>query len=292
MIGTIVKALSGFYYMDHDGEIVTCRARGKFRHTGVSPLVGDRVEVTLLGGGTGSVDRILERKNAFTRPSVANMDMLVMIAAGVNPITDPFLIDRVAAIAERKDCEPVICINKCDLEPCDELYALYRKAGFITLQVSAETGMGISNLADAIAGKTVVFTGNSGVGKSSILNALQPGLAIATGAVSEKLGRGRHTTRHVELFRLQNGALVADTPGFASFDTEVPELLQKEELALAFREFHPYLNQCRFVGCAHIKEKGCAVLQAVEEGKISAARHRSYVRLYEAAKEYKQWEHR
>jgi ribosome biogenesis GTPase len=292
MIGTIVKALSGFYYVDHDGEIVTCRARGKFRHTGVSPLVGDRVEVTLLGGGTGSVDRILERKNAFTRPAVANMDMLVMIAAGVNPITDPFLIDRVAAIAERKDCEPVICINKCDLEPCDELYALYRKAGFITLQVSAETGMGISDLADAIAGKTVVFTGNSGVGKSSILNALQPGLAIATGAVSEKLGRGRHTTRHVELFRLQNGALVADTPGFASFDTEVPELLQKEELALAFREFHPYLDQCRFVGCAHIKEKGCAVLQAVEEGKISAARHRSYVRLYEAAKEYKQWEHR
>jgi ribosome biogenesis GTPase len=292
MIGTIGKALSGFYYVDHDGEIVTCRARGKFRHTGVSPLVGDRVEVTLLGGGTGSVDRILERKNAFTRPAVANMDMLVMIAAGVNPITDPFLIDRVAAIAERKDCEPVICINKCDLEPCDELYALYRKAGFITLQVSAETGMGISDLADAIAGKTVVFTGNSGVGKSSILNALQPGLAIATGAVSEKLGRGRHTTRHVELFRLQNGALVADTPGFASFDTEVPELLQKEELALAFREFHPYLDQCRFVGCAHIKEKGCAVLQAVEEGKISAARHRSYVRLYEAAKEYKQWEHR
>jgi ribosome biogenesis GTPase len=292
MIGTIVKALSGFYYVDHDGEIVTCRARGKFRHTGVSPLVGDRVKVTLLGGGTGSVDRILERKNAFTRPAVANMDMLVMIAAGVNPITDPFLIDRVAAIAERKDCEPVICINKCDLEPCDELYALYRKAGFITLQVSAETGMGISDLADAIAGKTVVFTGNSGVGKSSILNALQPGLAIATGAVSEKLGRGRHTTRHVELFRLQNGALVADTPGFASFDTEVPELLQKEELALAFREFHPYLDQCRFVGCAHIKEKGCAVLQAVEEGKISAARHRSYVRLYEAAKEYKQWEHR
>lgn len=292
MTGTIIKALSGFYYVDCEGETVTCRARGKFRHAGTSPLVGDRVEITALGGGTGSVDRILERKNAFSRPAVANMDLLVMIAAGVNPVTDPFLIDRVAAIAERKGCEPVICLNKCDLEPCERLYQIYHQAGFTTIQVSAVTGEGIHTLSDAIAGKTVVFTGNSGVGKSSILNALDPKLSIATGEVSEKLGRGRHTTRHVELFRLPNGALVADTPGFASFDTEVPELLNKEELALAFREFHPYLGQCKFVGCSHTKEKGCAILAALAEGKISESRHRSYVRLYEAAKEYKHWEHR
>lgn len=292
MTGTIVKALSGFYYVDCEGETVTCRARGKFRHAGTSPLVGDRVEITALGGGTGSVDRILERKNAFSRPAVANMDLLVMIAAGVNPVTDPFLIDRVAAIAERKGCEPVICLNKCDLEPCERLYQIYHQAGFTTIQVSAVTGEGIQTLSDAIAGKTVVFTGNSGVGKSSILNALDPKLSIATGEVSEKLGRGRHTTRHVELFRLPNGALVADTPGFASFDTEVPELLNKEELALAFREFHPYLGQCKFVGCSHTKEKGCAILAALAEGKISESRHKSYVRLYEAAKEYKHWEHR
>lgn len=249
------------------------------------------MEITDLGGGTGSVDLILDRKNAFSRPAVANMDQLVMIAAGVNPVTDPFLIDRVAAIAERKNCEPVVCLNKCDLEPCEQLYAIYSKAGFTTIQVSAVTGEGVQQLSDAIAGKTVVFTGNSGVGKSSILNALDPGLAIATGEVSEKLGRGRHTTRHVELFRLPNGALVADTPGFASFDTDVPELLDKEELALAFREFAPYLGQCRFVGCSHTKEKGCAVLEALEKGEISPSRHRSYVRLYEAAKEYKSWEH-
>ena len=292
MTGTIIKALSGFYYVDCDGETVTCRARGKFRHAGTSPLVGDRVEITSLGSGTGSVERILERKNSFSRPSVANMDQLVMIAAGVNPITDPFLIDRVAAIAERKDCEPVICLNKCDLEPCEHLYEIYRQAGFTTIQVSAVTGEGIQELSDAIAGKTVVFTGNSGVGKSSILNALDPRLSIATGEVSDKLGRGRHTTRHVELFRLPNGALVADTPGFASFDTEVPELLEKESLALAFREFHPYLGQCKFVGCSHTKEKGCAVLEALEAGKISKSRHQSYVRLYQVAKEYKQWEHR
>lgn len=292
MTGTIIKALSGFYYVDCDGETITCRARGKFRHAGTSPLVGDRVEITPLGSGTGSVERILDRKNFFSRPSVANMDQLVMIAAGVNPVTDPFLIDRVAAIAERKDCEPVICLNKCDLEPCEQLYEIYRQAGFTTIQVSAVTGEGIQELSDAIAGKTVVFTGNSGVGKSSILNALDPRLSIATGEVSDKLGRGRHTTRHVELFRLPNGALVADTPGFASFDTEVPELLEKESLALAFREFHPYLGQCKFVGCSHTKEKGCAVLEALEAGKISKSRHQSYVRLYQVAKEYKQWEHR
>ena len=291
MTGTIMKALSGFYYVDCEGTLYTCRARGKFRHKGESPLVGDRVEITDLGGGTGSVDLILDRKNAFSRPAVANMDQLVMIAAGVNPVTDPFLIDRVAAIAERKNCEPVVCLNKCDLEPCEQLYAIYSKAGFTTIQVSAVTGEGVQQLSDAIAGKTVVFTGNSGVGKSSILNALDPGLAIATGEVSEKLGRGRHTTRHVELFRLPNGALVADTPGFASFDTDVPELLDKEELALAFREFAPYLGQCRFVGCSHTKEKGCAVLEALEKGERSPSRHHSYVRLYEAAKEYKSWEH-
>ncbi len=286
-----MKALSGFYYVDCEGTLYTCRARGKFRHKGESPLVGDRVEITDLGGGTGSVDHILERKNAFSRPAVANMDQLVMIAAGVNPVTDPFLIDRVAAIAERKNCEPVVCLNKCDLEPCQQLYEIYSKAGFTTIQVSAVTGEGIQQLSDAITGKTVVFTGNSGVGKSSILNALDSGLAIATGEVSEKLGRGRHTTRHVELFRLPNGALAADTPGFASFDTDVPELLDKDELALAFREFVPYLGQCRFVGCSHTKEKGCAILDALEKGKISQSRHRSYVRLYEAAKEYKAWEH-
>lgn len=291
MTGTIIKALSGFYYVDCGGTAVTCRARGKFRHSGVTPLVGDRVEITVQGGDTGSVDRILERKNAFSRPAVANMDALVMIAAGVNPVTDPFLIDRVASIAERKNCEPVICINKCDLEPCDALYDIYHGAGFTTIQVSAVTGEGIGALSDAIAGKTVVFTGNSGVGKSSILNALDPKLSIATGEVSEKLGRGRHTTRHVELFRLPNGALAADTPGFASFDTEVPELLNKEELGLAFREFRPYLDGCRFVGCSHTKEKGCAVLQALREGKLSPSRHRSYLRLYETAKEYKEWEH-
>ena len=156
--------------------------------------------------------------------------------------------------------------------------------------MSAETGEGVSELRELLIGKVSAFTGNSGVGKSSLLNALQPGIKLQVGEVSEKLGRGRHTTRHVELFQLEGGAIVADTPGFSSFDVDQGELRKKEELAATFREFRPYLDQCRFVGCAHIKEKGCAVLQALEEGKIAPSRHASYVRLYEQAKEYKEWE--
>ena len=289
--GIILKALSGFYYVDGgDGTLTACRGRGKFRHQKLTPLVGDRVRFTPLGDGAGILDEILPRKNQFQRPAVANIDQLVVIASGAVPVTDPFLIDRVVSIAEGRDCEPVICINKCDLDAAEELYQTYRKAGFLTLRVSAETGEGIPELAGAIAGKVSAFTGNSGVGKSSILNALEPEFRLQVGEVSDKLGRGRHTTRHVELFRLSSGAIVADTPGFSSFDTEGMELRRPEELQYTFREFAPYLEHCRFTGCAHVKEKGCAVLAAVKAGEIAPSRHASYVRLYEQAKEVPEWE--
>ena len=202
MEGVILKALSGFYYVD-DGETVTaCRGRGKLRHAKVTPLVGDRVEFTPLGGGQGALEAVLPRKNQFHRPAVANVDQLVIIASQAIPVTDPFLIDRVAAIAEGCGCESIICVNKCDLASGADLAAIYQRAGFPTVQVSAETGEGLEELKSLIAGKVSAFTGNSGVGKSSILNALEPGIALETGDVSEKLGRGRHTTRHVELIRL------------------------------------------------------------------------------------------
>ena len=289
--GQIFKALSGFYYVDDgSGQLTACRARGKFRHHHLSPLVGDRVRFTPLEGDSGVLDEILPRKNEFQRPAVANIDALVIIASGAVPVTDPFLIDRVVSIAEGKGCESIICINKCDLDEAQALYDTYTQAGFLTLRVSAETGEGMDALSAAIAGKVCAFTGNSGVGKSSILNALEPAFHLQVGQVSQRLGRGRHTTRHVELFRLPNGAVAADTPGFSSFDTETMELRPPEELAAAFREFRPYLDHCRFAGCAHVKEKGCAVLQAVREGKIPASRHASYVRLYQQAREVPQWE--
>ena len=287
--GTILKALSGFYYVQCGDELITTRARGKFRYKKISPLVGDRVAITVQEDGSGSLDEILPRRNFFQRPAVANIDQMVIICSGAIPVTDPYLVDRITALAESKNCEPIICINKWDLVQAEDLYNIYTAAGFHTIKVSAETGLGIEELRGLLAGKVSAFTGNSGVGKSSILNALQPDFGIATGEISEKLGRGRHTTRHVELFEV-SGGLIADTPGFSAFDTDRGEIREKEVLQHTFREFKPYLDQCRFIGCAHVKEKGCAVLAALKAGDIQPSRHRSYVRLYELAKENKPWE--
>ncbi len=288
--GRIQKALSGFYYVDTGSEVLTCRARGKFRKEGISPLVGDRVGVRELGNGEGFVEKILTRRNAFSRPAVANIDQLVVIASAAIPKTAPFLIDRVAAIAALKDCEVLILLNKCDLDSADELYEIYCAAGFQTLRVSAETGDGLEELKPLITGKLSAFTGNSGVGKSSILNALDPNFHLQVGEVSEALGRGRHTTRHVELHRLSCGAEVVDSPGFSSFETEELNLELKRRLPETFLEFRPYLDDCRFVGCSHTKEKGCAVLEAVRRGDIQKSRHESYLRLYEELKSVKDWQ--
>lgn len=288
--GRILKALSGFYYVDTGREVLTCRARGKFRKEGVSPLVGDLVEIRELGNGEGVVESIRPRRNAFARPAVANIDQLVIIASGAVPRTDPFLIDRVAAIAALKDCEVIILLNKCDLNSADDLYAIYRAAGFQTLRVSAETGEGLEQLIPLISGKLSAFTGNSGVGKSSILNKLDPTFQIQVGEISSALGRGRHTTRHVELYHLACGAEVVDSPGFSSFETEELNLELKRRLPETFREFVPYLPDCRFVGCSHTKEKGCAVLEALRRGDIQKSRHDSYLRLFEELKPLKDWQ--
>lgn len=288
--GRIQKALSGFYYVDTGAEVLTCRARGKFRKDGLSPLVGDRVQVRELGKDEGFVEAVLPRKNAFERPAAANIDQLVVIASAAIPRTDPFLIDRIAAIAALKGCEVVLLLNKCDLDPAEELYGIYTAAGFPTLRVSAETGEGLDTLIPLIAGKLSAFTGNSGVGKSSILNALDPTFHLKTGEISTALGRGRHTTRHVELFRLGCGAEVIDSPGFSSFETEELNWELKQHLPETFPEFRPYLGQCRFQDCSHTREKGCAVLAALKEGKIQPSRHKSYLRLYEELKPLQEWQ--
>ncbi|MDD3346321.1 ribosome small subunit-dependent GTPase A [Oscillibacter sp.] len=288
--GRIQRALSGFYYVDTGAELLTCRARGKFRKEGVSPLVGDRVEVRELGNGEGFVEKILPRRNAFARPAVANIDQLVVIASAAIPKTSPFLIDRVASIAALKDCEVIVLLNKCDLDSADDLYGIYRAAGFPTLRVSAETGEGMAELIPLITGKLSAFTGNSGVGKSSLLNALDPAFHLQVGAVSDALGRGRHTTRHVELYHLACGAEVVDSPGFSSFETEELSLELKHRLPETFREFAPYVDRCRFVGCSHTREKGCAVLEALERGDIQKSRHESYLRLREELAPLKDWQ--
>ena len=287
--GRIIRSISGFYDVQIPGKVVSCRARGILRKEGNSPLTGDMVEITV-ERGKGMVEKILPRRNSFVRPAVANIDGLVVFAANVNPVTEPFLIDRVAAIAGDQEVPVYLCVNKCDLDPAVDLVRIYEKAGFSVICTSAETGEGVEALRQLIRGKLVAFTGNSGVGKSSILNRLSPELNLATGEVSEKLGRGRHTTRHVELYCLGEETYVADTPGFSSFDTDQMDVILKENLQYAFPDFARYLGRCQFHDCSHRKEPGCAVRAALEAGQLEPTRYDSYLRLYEKASQVNLWE--
>ena len=285
----IIKALSGFYYVQTEDGVVECRARGRFRRQDQSPPVGDFVRITRQGD-KGVLEALLPRKNAFIRPAVANIDQLVVLASCAIPVTEPFLIDRVLAIAQLQNVPALVVVNKDDLAPAQPLAEIYRRAGVPVLVTSAETGEGIEALREALAGKLSCLTGNSGVGKSSLLNRACPQLQLPVGEVSEKLGRGRHTTRHIELYSLGSNTFVADTPGFSAFDTERMELVHKEQLQYAFPEFAPYLGHCQFPDCAHRKEPGCAVRKALAEGKIGQTRYSSYERLYELASQLKEWE--
>lgn len=287
--GRIIRSLSGFYDVQLPERVVTCRGRGILRKEQITPLTGDLVEITL-EGGKGMVETVLPRSNSFIRPAVANVDALVLFAANVNPVTEPFLIDRVAAIAGDQNVPCILCVNKSDLDPAEQLQEIYRKAGFPVICTSAKTGQGIEKLRQALKGKLTAFTGNSGVGKSSILNCLCPELTLATGEVSEKLGRGRHTTRHVELYYLGDDTYVMDTPGFSSFDTDQMDVILKENLQYSFPDFAPCLGRCQFADCTHRSEPGCAVRARVEAGQISASRYDSYLRLYEKSAQIKQWE--
>ena len=287
--GRIVRSLSGFYDVQLPGEIVSCRGRGVLRKQHITPLTGDMVEITQ-EHGKGMVEAVLPRSSSFVRPAVANVDALALFAANVNPVTEPFLIDRVAAIAGNQNVESVICVNKCDLDPATDLRAIYQRAGFRVFAVSAVTGQGVEELRTFLQGKLTAFTGNTGVGKSSILNALCPELSLATGEVSEKLGRGRHTTRHVELYSLGADTYVMDTPGFASFDTEQMDVILKENLQYAFPDFAPYLGRCQFADCSHRREPGCAVRAALAAGAIVPSRYESYQKLYEKSALIKEWE--
>ena len=289
MTGIIIKAISGFYYVSCDDNVYECKARGNFRKAGVSPVVGDMVEFTLSDNIHGVVEQICERKNLLIRPLVANIDKLFIVSAYTTPAPDTLMIDRLSALAVYNNIEPIIVFNKCDMGSFKEFYDIYDKTGFKTYIVSAKENLGIEQLKCEMRDCVCAFSGNSGVGKSSILNALFPNLELKTGEVSNKLGRGRHTTRHTELFDVGDGAFVVDTPGFSTVDNN--EDLYDFKLALpeCFPDFEEYLGCCKFTSCSHTAEKGCAIIGAVREGKIQKSRHDSYVALFNELKDVTAW---
>ena len=289
MTGILIKAISGFYYVSFDGNVYECKARGNFRKAGVSPVVGDIVEFSLTDNTHGIVEKICERKNLFNRPLVANVGKLFIVSAYSTPAPDTLMIDRLTALAVYNNIEPIIVFNKADMGSFDEFYGIYSKAGFKTYVVSAKDNVGIDNLKAEMRDSVCAFSGNSGVGKSSILNALFPELQLKTGEVSDKLGRGRHTTRHTELFFVGDGAYVVDTPGFSTVDTNEDLYDFKLSLANCFPDFCEYLGGCKFTSCSHIAEKGCAVVEAVRSGEIQKSRHDSYVALMAELKDITAW---
>lgn len=288
MTGRIIKQTGGFYYVDDGERVIECRARGLFRKEGITPLVGDIVDVDITENQKGFVTNIHERKNFMIRPAVANIDLLLMILSIVDPAPNLSVVDKMLAIAEKKDIEAAIIVTKADLADTTELCELYRSVGYkvISLNSLADSPDEVAKLID---GKLCVLTGNTGAGKSTLLNAIDPNLAIKTGETSRKLGRGRHTTRTTELYPLCGG-MIADTPGFSALETVQLEIIKKDVLELCFKEFEPYLGECQFTGCSHTKEKGCAVLAALKEGKIAPSRHSNYCDMYEEAKQIKDWE--
>ena len=288
--GIIKKGIGGFYYVEAaDGIIYECKARGVFRKEKITPLAGDKVEISVDENNKNSIDKIYERRNMFKRPPIANVDKLVIVSSVCDPRPNLLIIDRLTAVAVYKNVEPIIVFTKNDLQSADEYIEIYKNAGFKTFAVSNETGEGIGEVKEVIENGVCVFTGNSGVGKSSLINRMYPDFALETGEISKKLGRGRHTTRHVELFKALDG-YIADTPGFSSLDFETNELIKKDELAFCFHDFSDYIDSCKFSTCAHVNDKGCRLIEAVNSGDVMRSRHESYVTMYNEVKDIKDWQ--
>mgnify|MGYP000932161804 CR=1 FL=1 len=287
--GLILKSLGGFYSVESAGRIYECRARGIFRKNGITPLAGDFAAIFTLPDGTGTVEEIHPRRNFLLRPPIANLDQLVIVVSVCGPSPSLRVTDRLIAAALDKGIEPVLVVSKTDLKDGGPLAEIYRNAGLKLFCVSSATGEGVAEVRRILPGKTTAFSGNSGVGKSTLLNSMFRGLRLETGEISSKLGRGRHTTRRVELLKLAQGGYIADTPGFSSVTLGKCDRIPKEKLPLCFPEFEPYRERCRFVSCTHTCEKGCAVLQAVRDGRISKSRHDSYVAMYQEMDGIKEW---
>ena len=286
--GVVMKGVGGNYEVACGEERIRCRPAGRLRREEGFLACGDRVAFRRSAGGGYIVAR-KPRKNNLIRPAIANIDQLVILASEAPPVTDPYLIDKVTVIALYQGIQPLIVLNKADLTPSLKLMEAYQSAGFPVFRVSAVTGEGLDALKAALAGKISAFTGNSAIGKSSILNRLDTRLSLEIGELSEKIGRGRHTTRHVELFQLDNGGFAADTPGFSTFDAVRMEKLTRDTLELYFPEIHRHFGSCRFTDCHHIHEPGCAVREAAENGEIARSRYLSYCTLFEEISRQKLW---
>ncbi|PYZ93198.1 ribosome small subunit-dependent GTPase A [Salipaludibacillus keqinensis] len=288
--GRIIKALSGFYYVENEDGIFQCRGRGIFRKRKISPLVGDWVDFEADNRTDGTVMDIDERKNELVRPPIANVEQAILIFSIENPSFNPVLLDRFLVHVEANDIEPVICFSKIDLEVVEDRDALnayeedYKKLGYTVLRTSIYIEETLQTLEPYINEKISVFAGQSGVGKSSLLNAIKPGINIETNEISKSLGRGKHTTRHVELIPLNGGGYVADTPGFSSLDFQS---IRADELSLFFPEMKARINDCKFRQCTHVNEPGCAVKDACETGEIAEYRYKHYVEFLEEIKSLK-----
>lgn len=287
--GIILKGIGGFYYVEAAGEVYECKARGLFRKEGIKPVAGDFVEISVNDNAENTIDVIKERTSLMMRPPVANIDRLFIVSSAAQPSPVLLIIDRLTAIAVNKGIEPIVVFTKSDIAPVDEYIEIYKRANIRAIAVSSVTGEGVEEVKAELKNHISAFCGNTGVGKSTLLNAIDSSLGLKTAEISDKLGRGRHTTRQSELFKVEGG-YVADTPGFSSFDLEETEIILKEDLPHAFSEFEKYLGGCKFTSCLHMKDKGCSVIEAVENGEIPKSRHESYCAMMEQAKEIKEWQ--
>ena len=285
--GIIIKGIGGFYYVDSGEEIYECRGRGKFRKEGITPLVGDRV-VCLADTEalTGTVYEIRDRESVLIRPAVANVTQMAAVFSPENPKPNLSVIDKMITSAIYAGIKPIICVNKTDISDGGEYEDIYERAGFETIMLSAKENINIDRLKDCLKDEITVFAGNSGVGKSSLLNAVFGEERFETGDVSGRVERGRHTTRHSELIMIEEGTFVLDTPGFSSLFID---RFEEDEVKDYFQEFAPYAEQCRFQGCSHTHEPDCGVKKALEEGRISRIRYENYVNIYQELKEKRKW---
>ncbi len=286
--GIILKGIGGFYYVETQAGVYECKAKGKFRTKKISPLAGDNVFITVRNDGDNTIDEILERKNALKRPPVANIDKLFIVVSVAKPRPNSLIIDKMTVLAEKNNIEPVIIITKTDLDSDNELFDIYSKTGYRVYTFSKEDNRNLEAIRNELKGCISAFTGNSGVGKSTLINALNGDLRLETGEISYKLGRGRHTTRQAEIFHVGEG-LVIDTAGFSSIDFTADNLIFADELQYCFKEFSDKIGECRFTGCNHLGDKGCKICELVEQGEISKSRHESYISMFNETKDLKKW---